>query len=184
MVGSSGLEPPTSRLSGVRSNRLSYEPILIFRLWAHGLIGTWVYMDSYWVSYLPINLFAYLPILMVEMRRFELLTPCLQGRCSPNWATPPYQTSLLYSFWVWTQDLELRSQNFLARLSDLILSTQFFLSSEFLALSLTKPYGLWKLISVRFLLSRLSVFLTGQPLASGFLPLALGIPFGFTYARG
>ena len=21
---------------------------------------------------------------MVEMRRFELLTPCLQGRCSPN----------------------------------------------------------------------------------------------------
>jgi hypothetical protein len=27
MVGSSGLEPPTSRLSGVRSNRLSYEPI-------------------------------------------------------------------------------------------------------------------------------------------------------------
>ena len=25
----------------------------------------------------------------VEMERFELLTPCLQGRCSPNWATPP-----------------------------------------------------------------------------------------------
>ena len=25
-LGSSGLEPPTSRLSGVRSNRLSYEP--------------------------------------------------------------------------------------------------------------------------------------------------------------
>ena len=30
MVGSSGLEPPTSRLSGVRSNRLSYEPSLAF----------------------------------------------------------------------------------------------------------------------------------------------------------
>ena len=28
VVGSSGLEPPTSRLSGARSNRLSYEPIL------------------------------------------------------------------------------------------------------------------------------------------------------------
>ena len=27
MVGSSGLEPPTLRLSGVRSNHLSYEPI-------------------------------------------------------------------------------------------------------------------------------------------------------------
>ena len=27
-MGLSGLEPPTSRLSGVRSNRLSYKPIL------------------------------------------------------------------------------------------------------------------------------------------------------------
>ena len=27
-MGSSGLEPPTSRLSGVRSNHLSYEPIV------------------------------------------------------------------------------------------------------------------------------------------------------------
>ena len=48
LVGLSGLEPPTSRLSGVRSNRLSYKPIL------------------------------------VEMRGFEPLTPCLQGRCSPS----------------------------------------------------------------------------------------------------
>ena len=46
-MGLSGLEPPTSRLSGVRSNRLSYKPI-------------------------------------VEMEGFEPLTPCLQGRCSPN----------------------------------------------------------------------------------------------------
>ena len=29
-MGLSGLEPPTSRLSGVRSNRLSYKPALIF----------------------------------------------------------------------------------------------------------------------------------------------------------
>ena len=29
LVGSSGLEPPTSRLSGARSNQLSYEPILL-----------------------------------------------------------------------------------------------------------------------------------------------------------
>ena len=27
MVGSSGFEPPTSRLSGARSNQLSYEPV-------------------------------------------------------------------------------------------------------------------------------------------------------------
>ena len=29
LVGSSGLEPPTSRLSGARSNHLSYEPMLV-----------------------------------------------------------------------------------------------------------------------------------------------------------
>ena len=29
LVGSSGLEPPTSRLSGARSNHLSYEPIVV-----------------------------------------------------------------------------------------------------------------------------------------------------------
>ena len=48
MVGTNGLEPSTSRLSGVRSNHLSYVPGL------------------------------------VEMRRIELLTPCLQSRCSPS----------------------------------------------------------------------------------------------------
>ena len=27
----------------------------------------------------------------VEIKGFEPLTPCLQGRCSPNWAIPPYR---------------------------------------------------------------------------------------------
>ena len=31
VVGPSGLEPPTSCLSGTRSNHLSYEPMWIFR---------------------------------------------------------------------------------------------------------------------------------------------------------
>ena len=52
-VGLSGLEPPTSRLSGVRSNLLSYKPIRWFPN-------------------------------MMEIKRLELSTPCLQGRCSPN----------------------------------------------------------------------------------------------------
>ena len=34
---------------------------------------------------------------LVELRGFEPLTPCLQGRCSPNWATPPF---LPLSYWV------------------------------------------------------------------------------------
>ena len=28
-------------------------------------------------------------VVLVEMMGFEPMTPCLQGRCSPNWATPP-----------------------------------------------------------------------------------------------
>ena len=32
---------------------------------------------------------------LVEMRRIELLTPCLQGRCSPSWATPPCRVNLM-----------------------------------------------------------------------------------------
>ena len=36
---------------------------------------------------------------LVEMRRIELLTPCLQGRCSPSWATPPnFSWYLIFGF--------------------------------------------------------------------------------------
>ena len=45
VMGLSGLEPPTSRLSGVRSNRLSYKPRLILqKLRCH--IITLLYMFS------------------------------------------------------------------------------------------------------------------------------------------
>ena len=46
MVGLSGLEPPTSRLSGVRSNRLSYRPMLGFLalpcISLHDRVSKWV----------------------------------------------------------------------------------------------------------------------------------------------
>ena len=36
-----------------------------------------------------------LPATFMEMMGFEPMTPCLQGRCSPNWATPPWCPHLL-----------------------------------------------------------------------------------------
>ena len=35
---------------------------------------------------------------LVEIRRFELLTSCLQGRRSPNWAIPPYIIKIVWRF--------------------------------------------------------------------------------------
>ena len=43
---------------------------------------------------ISVHIFRYLLWLIfinrMETTRFELVTPCLQGRCSPNWAIPPY----------------------------------------------------------------------------------------------
>ena len=64
LVGLDGLEPSTSRLSGARSNHLSYKPLLC--------------VDS---SHLPTRVCAFR---LVEMMGFEPMTPCLQGRCSPS----------------------------------------------------------------------------------------------------
>ena len=64
LVGLSGLEPPTSRLSGVRSNQLSYKPI------------------SSGQRLRLLSSFTFSPL--VEMSGIEPLTPCLQGRCSPS----------------------------------------------------------------------------------------------------
>ena len=35
---------------------------------------------------------------VVEMMGFEPMTPCLQGRCSPSWATPPFPGFALFFF--------------------------------------------------------------------------------------
>ena len=51
------------------------------------------------------------------MRRVELLTPCLQGRCSTNWATPPYanwmcESTLKTKQWDKLESLLLNKINF------------------------------------------------------------------------
>ena len=80
VVGSSGVEPPTSCLSGMRSNLLSYEPVLFAHFRNSPLIFGFIPLELHISVFQP----------MVEMKGFEPLTPCLQGRCSPNWATPPF----------------------------------------------------------------------------------------------
>lgn len=62
MVGLTGLEPVTLRLSSACSNQLSYRPILL---------------ETFFLT-------PFFIIKLVELRRFELLTFCLQSRRSTN----------------------------------------------------------------------------------------------------
>ena len=98
MVGLSRLELLTSRLSGVRSNQLSYRPIIDAN--AILLCIAVSHRQTLRSTYLSVRLpcvflvpcytqnfrFAWYNLFkkMVETRRIELLTPCLQGRCSPS----------------------------------------------------------------------------------------------------
>ena len=97
LVGLSGLEPPTSRLSGVRSNRLSYKPIFpASRLSGHpATVAVPLLLRSSGASFdSPASLRRFpslrfsagqnraLPV--VEINGIEPLTSCLQSRRSPS----------------------------------------------------------------------------------------------------
>ena len=83
-LGLSGLEPPTSRLSGARSNQLSYKPA-----GAESARPVFVVLEAVLFSQPSTVKLVRFPCLVIrllgmEMMGFEPMTPCLQGRCSPN----------------------------------------------------------------------------------------------------
>ena len=101
LVGLDGLEPSTSRLSGARSNHLSYRPLFVSLRWcsrrpAHlsvSLPGIRPCLRDLIRASPSVMCLAFtklhlilgcgnLPL--VEMRGIEPLTPCLQSRCSPS----------------------------------------------------------------------------------------------------
>ena len=96
VVGSSGLEPPTSRLSGVCSNQLSYEPISSARgrRLSRLPLSPFCAMQSFHFTQLRVHSAFPCGILcarrtsrlclVVEMNGIEPMTPCLQSRCSPS----------------------------------------------------------------------------------------------------
>ena len=78
LVGLDGFEPSTSRLSGARSNHLSYRPFLIWFRFVHRTL----YPSS--DPFCQIRLWVADFHRLVEMMGIEPMTPCLQGRCSPS----------------------------------------------------------------------------------------------------
>ena len=102
LVGLDGLEPSTSRLSGVRSSHLSYRPVSL-RLFSSVHLCclrwdsepltrlrrvVWLLSTTHFQQF-SLHDACIVDRKLVEMMGFEPMTPCLQGRCSPNWATPP-----------------------------------------------------------------------------------------------
>ena len=94
LVGLDGLEPSTSRLSGARSNHLSYKP---FSFTPRGSFASICpsFVEHYKSRFLNLldpsasTNFKSEPLRgsalkLVEMMGIEPMTPCLQGRCSPS----------------------------------------------------------------------------------------------------
>ena len=112
VVGLDGLEPSTSRLSGVRSSHLSYRPVSLRLFRSVHLCClrwdsepstrlrrvVWLLSTTHFQQF-SLHDACIVDRKLVEMMGFEPMTPCLQGRCSPNWATPPSGVSSGYLDW-------------------------------------------------------------------------------------
>ena len=72
-------------------SRLSLHPFLlrffVFRTYSHRRGSC---------SYFLTSKFGCRHCRLVEMMGIEPMTPCLQGRCSPSWATPPFSWGFLF----------------------------------------------------------------------------------------
>ena len=64
-------------------------------------LATWATDRFFFSGFFSSSIFKVLT-LMVEMKGIEPLTPCLQGRCSPSWATPPSGCLSGSSNWILT----------------------------------------------------------------------------------
>ena len=87
MVGQSGLEPPTSRLSVVCSSQLSYWPVveISFISFAPPLAAGLIHSAVSPLKIKPASLgFDFVYVRVVEINGIEPLTSCLQGRRSPS----------------------------------------------------------------------------------------------------
>ena len=62
-------------------------------------LTTWAMSPLSYSMYLVSLAYLLRLLPLVEMMGFEPMTPCLQGRCSPNWATPPFLGSDPHGHW-------------------------------------------------------------------------------------
>ena len=122
LVGLLGLEPRTDRLWAGCSNQLSYEPLrlaafyLCYPSFVSDALAVGVFictLEDEVLGHLRRFLAtqATLCASAMEMMGFEPMTPCLQGRCSPNWATPPFGFFLWLGLLCFVNELLTLTQN-------------------------------------------------------------------------
>ena len=93
LVGLSGLEPPTSRLSGVRSNQLSYKPLAFYSVTGNG-DGEIRTLDPL-LARQVLSQLSYAPILM-GLRGLEPPTSRLSGVRSNRLSYKPVNLASTY----------------------------------------------------------------------------------------